>query len=254
VGQVVPQWASDETLASIRPWVALALCTNCAWLFLFGNELLWLSFLVICTYLFALAKIVALVDLDLIDTSAPSYGPRLLALCAFSANASWVTVATLLQLQVNLLDEGYWTSEDLSVAMLCAAIAIGSYRALVWADVPWALVGGWALNAIRVNQQPGSDWGCLKGVCEACAEGTQRICTNSRPPPLGWASACAERQPQSDECVLERSEAVQRTCVFGLVCISVCLVLGIVRGVIAKRTAASRPRLAGVQAPGYRSM
>lgn len=219
VVQVVPKWVADPTYVALRPWVALALVSNCGWLFLFGWELFWLAFVVIVVYLVALYWAVFAIDLNVTDTRAPSYGLRLLALLAFSSNAAWVTVATLLQLQVNLLDEGYFLSEGLTVAMLCAAIAIASYRALAWADAAWVAISAWALGTISSNQLPGSDWGCLASVCDACAEGAQHICTNARAPPLGWANACAKKLPTSDECVLERSPAVRFTCLVEPVCL-----------------------------------
>lgn len=251
VVQALPRHANSPHLAPLRPWVALALVCNCGWLFLFGFELFWTSFLVIVTYLCALVKTVQLIGLDLADTAAPSYAIRLLAHCAFAANASWVTVATLLQLQLNLLDEGYFPSADLSIAMLLLASVVGAWRAYAAVDVPWAAAGAWALVAIRKNQQPESDWGCLPAICESCKAGVQRICTNGRTPPLGWAAACANklRIAQPDGCVLERSPGVATTCIVGVALIATALVAGAVRGSRAARTEKREPG-----DPGYRHM
>lgn len=239
--QALPRYASSPHLVPLRPWVALALVCNCTWLILFGHELLWTSFLIIVTYLCALCKIVQLIGLDLADVNAPSYALRLLAHCAFAANASWVAIATLLQLQLNLLDEGYFPSADLSVAMLLLAVALGAWRAYAAVDVPWAAAGAWALTAIGKNQQAGSDWGCLPSICSSCKAGVQRICTNGRSPPLGWAAACASklRIARPDGCVLDRSAAVGATCVVGVSVIAVALVAGAVRG---SRTAGARKK------------
>ncbi|KAG8460835.1 hypothetical protein KFE25_010890 [Diacronema lutheri] len=248
--QALPRVVGLPHLAPLRPYVALALACNCGWLFLFGHELFWTSFLVICSYLAALFKIVSLVRLDLVDWDAPSYAVRLLAHCAFAANASWVTVATLLQLQLNLLDEGYFASADLSVAMLLVAVALGVWRAFVAADLPWAAVSAWALYAIRSNQQPGSDWGCLPAICESCKAGAQRICSNGRALPLGWAAACAGklRGAPADRCVLPRSAAVASTCSAGVALVALALVAGVVRGLRATRAAKREGD------PGYRHM
>lgn len=238
VVQALPRHARSPFFAPIRPWLALALACNCGWLVLFGNELFWTSFLVIAAYLLALCRLVQLVGLDLADLGAPAYATRLLAHCAFAANASWVLVATLLQLQLNLLDEGYFPSADLSVAMLLLAAALGSWRAYAAADAPWAAAAAWALVAIRANQQPGSDWGCLSSICASCEAGRQRICTSVRAAPLGWAAACAgeQRAAQPGGCVLERSGAVAGACAVGVAMVAVALAAGAVRGGLASRT------------------
>jgi hypothetical protein len=250
--QALPRHSSNPLLAPLRPWIALGLACNCSWLVLFGHELFWTALLVLGLYALSLYKLVALIGLDLTQTAEPSYGIRLLAHCAFAANASWVTVATLLQLQINLLDEGYSASSDLTVAMLMLAVAIGSYRALVAADLPWAAIGAWALTAIRANQSAGSDWGCLPGICAACKAGAQRICTNRRAPPLGWTAACANklRIASPDGCLLERSETVAAACQVGIALIAVALVAGVARGLAKKRVAKKSEE----EAVAYRGM
>ncbi|KAJ1619866.1 hypothetical protein T492DRAFT_1082364 [Pavlovales sp. CCMP2436] len=232
--QALPAY-SQGPLEPLRPWAAIAFTLNASWLFLFGQELFWLSFVVIVAYMLTLFKLVSLVGLDLADGAAPDYLARLVAQCAFSANASWVTVATLLQLQINLLDEGYFPSVDLSIAFLVLAVALGAWRAFVAADAPWALACAWAFNAIRSNQLKGSDWGCLLKICEACKAGAQRICANGRASPLGWAAVCNAKRSVTplNSCMITRSDAVAVTCLLGICAVALALAAGVLRGYLA---------------------
>merc|ERR1711968_206387 len=84
---------------------------------------------------------------------AASIRTKLCLVAPFSIHAAWVTVATALNVQVNLLEEGYFPSADFSVGIVWTAAALAIYH---HADLPYTLVTLWALGGIISNQSTGS--------------------------------------------------------------------------------------------------
>mmetsp|Transcript_15995 Transcript_15995/g.48885 ORF Transcript_15995/g.48885 Transcript_15995/m.48885 type:complete len:268 (-) Transcript_15995:475-1278(-) len=241
VAQALPQNADDELYQRLRPWAALALVTNSVWLYLFAFQLFWLALVDIALYLYSLWRLVALVDLDLLakaEESTPwwkAFGAHL----AFAMNGAWVTVATLLQLQINLMEEGYYPSADLTVGLIGVLSLIASTRAYARADWVWAATSAWALSAVGASQSADSEWGCLSKVCDACAQGSQRICEREVPAPLGWAHACSDKpEVIAASCVLDKSYAVAAATATAITVVGLALVAGIARGLLARRAAA----------------
>lgn len=233
-------YSEDAVCAAVRPWAAIALLSNVGWLYLFAYELFWIALLVILCYLLALYKAVGTVSFDpILMYGAEGYRSALLSSVGFSANASWVTVATLLQLCINLQEEGYHASEDLSCGLLMLAVAAASYAAYMRCDFAWALVAAWALFGIVANQASGSAFGCVEQICNpTCVAGEQSICSNGRAAPLGWASSC-DGSLDDDAILVPKSAKVAACAGVGVGIVALALSAGVVRAVLRRRAGPS---------------
>jgi len=240
VSQVLPVNAGDSFYTTVRPWAALALVTNAVWLYLFAYQLFWLALLDISVYLATLYKLVALADVDAVsifsEDARSRKWKRLGVHAAFAVNGAWVSVATLLQFSINLVEEGYYPSADLTLGLFGILAIIACLRALWRADWLWAAATAWALGAVSASQGSTSQWGCLSRVCAACAEGPQRICQRDSAAPLGWASACSQQDNIiTSTCAVDKSQAVQVGALVAIAAVVIALVLGITRSVLKMR-------------------
>ena len=93
---------ADEAVASVRALAMALFVANGVWLFLFGWQIFWVALLVIVAYDVLLFKLLATLDVNYFSRSVP-WKTKVFVAAGFSANASWVTVASFLQTQVNLL-------------------------------------------------------------------------------------------------------------------------------------------------------
>jgi len=233
-----PSAPGSQLCATLRPWLSLALITNGAWLYLFSYQLFWAAFIDIVLYLAALIVLVKSINIDIAaEIGEPLYKQRLLAHAAFASNAAWVSVATCLQFQINLMEEGYYPSADLSVGLIVLVGGLAATRAFAKADLVWALVAAWALAAIVHNQRPESSWGCLDDVCASCDAAKQRICTNERAVPLGWSLACPA--DSAGTCVVAKSTTVTVACEVWIGLVAASFVAGVIRGLLSKRRKAA---------------
>lgn len=128
----------EPSYAKIRGPVLALFAANSAWLFLFGYEVYWASQVVILVY-DALLFIV-LRRLDVNQLSSRRSAASKLAAAAFSANASWVTVASCLGIQVVLLDEGWLPSPDFAIGLLVVAVAVACAATFEYSDPVYAAV------------------------------------------------------------------------------------------------------------------
>mmetsp|Transcript_10269 Transcript_10269/g.25861 ORF Transcript_10269/g.25861 Transcript_10269/m.25861 type:complete len:377 (-) Transcript_10269:7-1137(-) len=235
--QLIPTSIKDPVFAPLRPLATLAMFLNVVWLFTFAYQYFWISLVVISFYLIVLYKLVALVDTNLITALARIRSPgkwrMIIAQLAFSANASWVTVATLLNLQVTLLEEGWASTEEFSTGLIAIAIVVACVASHIRADLAWAAVAAWALLAIGANQMPGVGWGCLSEICAACESDDQRICTNGRDSPLGWQQSCAgfDNSTADSDCVLAKSLTIVDLTITGTALVFIFFATGVVNGI-----------------------
>lgn len=232
--QVIPKLAGEPTFAESRPWALAGVVLNPLWLFLFNNQWFWIAFIVIVAYLAVLAGAVRALDFDWLEPrkSLGSYALRAVAHSAFAINTAWVAVATVLQLQVNLLEEGYYPSSDLSTAIIFLVGAAACVQVFRAADVAYAAATAWALVGVISNQSEDSPWGCVEGICAACDAAPQRICTNGRAAPLGWQWACDPENASADACPVPKSMAVVATSYAMIGAVALALILGVVRGLV----------------------
>jgi hypothetical protein len=235
VVQILPVSIADPSFEPLRPRATLAFLCNATWLLLFSYQLFWIALVVIALYLLLLYQLVLRLRVNTVDAfatiSEPGVWRQLVSQIAFSANASWVTVATLLQLQINLLESGWLPTADFTVALVAAAAAIASLAAYELADVLWAGIAAWALLTISVTQAGGTDWGCENAICPACASGVQAICTNGQPALLGWEATCAGYSG-SAACLVAQSPEVFNASITATAAVFAALVAGVLRGVL----------------------
>lgn len=259
VVQALPSALNDPRFTSLRPLSTVAMACNAAWIVTFAYGYFWIAFVVISIYLAATVRLTTLVDANVVSglalaSTVPGTWRGLLAHAVFAANASWLIVATLLQLQVTLLDEGWAPSEGFSTGLAAVVAFAACARAYARADVVWAAVAAWALLAIAANQLPDSEWGCLAQVCAACASGgAQRICARDGPPPVGWAGACANVR-STGECVVGKSDTILYAAVSGAALVALALAAGLVKGAVEardlRRAVAAPPRADAPDAEG----
>ena len=230
---------ADERLESARPLILGIFACNVIWLFLFGYEAYWVAALVILAYNYLLFKLIITLDVDYLGATTP-LKTKLLVSAGFSCNASWVTVASCLQLQVNLLEEGWAPSPAFSVGQLAVAIAIACAAVYSYADIAYAAVAVWALGGIMVNQAAASKWCCASQICPACAPGMD-ICARDDTSvfsgrPNGFRSLCAGWNATLDDvCVVAKSDEVSGWALTGIFAVLVALLAGMARGALARR-------------------
>jgi len=228
----------DEAVASVRGLAMALFVANGVWLFLFGWQLFWVALLVIVGYDVLLFKVLAALDVDYLSR-AISWKTKLFVAAGFSANASWVTVASFLQTQVNLLQEGWLPSADFTIGELALAVGIASYVVYQKADLVYTLVAAWALAGVAANQADGSDWGCNSRICAACAEGLE-VCTRDDSSPFagrpnGYSALCAGWVAGAPvACAVDKSPAVVAAAYVGIAVVAVAFVGGVVRALRAR--------------------
>lgn len=243
--QVLPSKWDDKALMSIRPWFTLAQICNVTWLFLFGNAgLNWCALVAIFAYEFALLKTLCLMDINYADLSK-SWITKICVVAGISMNAGWVFVASLLQVNINLMDEGWIPSEDFAIGCIIVAVSFACYTCYNKADPFYAFASAWALSGIVSNQNSqsageelGDVWGTLENICkdDACLN-NMGIC---RPPSETGLFAPAQglfyevcnyyskQESPENSILIENSSTVQIACYFGIAAVLVSLVVGVV--------------------------
>eukprot|EP00303_Exanthemachrysis_gayraliae_P004540 CAMPEP_0206007760 /NCGR_PEP_ID=MMETSP1464-20131121/6100_1 /ASSEMBLY_ACC=CAM_ASM_001124 /TAXON_ID=119497 /ORGANISM="Exanthemachrysis gayraliae, Strain RCC1523" /LENGTH=345 /DNA_ID=CAMNT_0053381263 /DNA_START=20 /DNA_END=1057 /DNA_ORIENTATION=- len=232
--QAIPLFASMDVFVNTRHYAIFALLANVGWLYLFANERFWTALVVIAAYLAALFAGIRNADVDVgAFEKSRAYALGVLVRAAFGANAAWVCVATALQFEVNLLEEGYYASADLSVGVLVVLAGIAAWFAATRTDLVYAAISAWALGGIAANQAPSSSWGCLRDICRTCDAGMQRICAEPGPAPLGWKDACDQSADVvMSSCPVEKSTVLVVACYVLIAVVGAAAIAGIVRGVL----------------------
>lgn len=250
VYQLIPAAGLHAPAArAVRAPAACAFVANGVWLLLFGNERYWPALLVIVLYTWMLFEVVQRLD-AIFRKDKVGLLTKLVIGAGFSANASWVTVASVLQIQVNLLEEGWLPSADFSIGLLLVAVMVAAISTFSRADAIFALVAAWALGGIINNQSPDSTWGCAAQICPACQNATSlSICSrpSSAPShglPNGWGGLeCApytsnKPAPSDPGCVVPKSDAVIGWCYAGIAVVALALVAGFAHKAARSRRAA----------------
>lgn len=259
-------------VARIRVYVIAFELFNSAWNFLFGWEEYWMALLDIVIYDILLWVVIAKLDVNYfvkIDgmSRGQSIRTKLFVAMPFSIHAGWVTVASVLNIQVNALEEGWLPSPGFSIGCCWLAVAIGIYRTVVPnADLPYTLATIWALGGIISNQSPDSStFGCISRICDACNRAQLPICArvNSAAAdrlPNGWAALdCASTQFGTNisgwgtaatvarnnvgcvEQIVPKSPVVVWWSVAGMACVSAAFAVGVARAYCVSCMAAASP-------------
>jgi benzodiazapine receptor len=150
--QALPRQRDNPRLARSRPWLALSGLANIAWLLLWHYEQFPLTMLAMLVLLGLL--ILTYLRLE-IGVQAVGAGERWLAQLPISIYLGWVSVATIANASVFLVDQG-WASWGLSASawtaiMIAAAVVIGSAMVLRRREVAFPLVLVWAFTGIGVR-------------------------------------------------------------------------------------------------------
>lgn len=239
-------------LAAIRPYAAALFLTNGSWLILFGRQAFWTALVVILLYLALLLSLYLTLKVNYVAQEV-SWKMKLLVAAGFSINASWVAIASALQVQVNFLEEGWMPSADFVSALLlvsATAVAAAAYR---FADPFAAAAAVWALAAIINNQAEESTFGCNSRICPPCKTPGLRICErqNSSPVagrPNGWLDLHCDSfvaGATAIHCPVDKSSEVAVAAKVGMSFVLGGLVLGVARALVRSRSLHSeRPPLA----------
>lgn len=157
VEAVLPRLRGYGRWPAIRALYLLSGLLNSLWIVLWHHRLLVASALVIAMLLASLLAIYRLLDgLRAPEGSATRKHvlARWLVLAPFSLYASWVTLATLIQMAVTLtslgFDGGPLSPVAWAVILLTVAAVLGFVVAVPRRDALWLAVGAWALMAIAV--------------------------------------------------------------------------------------------------------
>lgn len=180
--QLIPRTANAQVLqGNTRSWIIAAFLFNAVWLPIFSFHRWFLSFAVICCYLFSLYKTNEAMSINYGDKKVP-YHAQLFAMTGISLNMAWVVVATLLNFTIVARNSHIITTSvtgnitnttagavapfevatvggDVDWAVLCIVIASGIalYRAVRYADLAYCFVTAWALGGIYRMQTFATD-------------------------------------------------------------------------------------------------
>jgi hypothetical protein len=233
-------------LAAVRLPVIGLFATNAIWLFLFGDEAFWPALVVIALYEYLLFVVYCRLGTNLLSRGKPAV--LKLATAAFGANASWVTIATALQIQVNMLEEGWLPSVDFTAGLLLLAVGVACVACLKYADIAYAAVAAWALAGIVANQTNGSGFGCAAQICPVCAKAVQlagpTICGRENTSPyqgrpngfayLNCTSFNATADAADPLCVVPPSAELIGWCYAGIGAVALALLVGLARGALLR--------------------
>jgi hypothetical protein len=126
---------------------------NITWLFLWQNEILSLS--VVIMFLLLLSLIAIYLRLNIGKTTAP-LREKLAVHMPFSVYLGWITIATIANVAAFLVSvnwDGFGISQETwAILIIVVALLITLAVIVTRKDVAYALVIVWALTGIAVNQ------------------------------------------------------------------------------------------------------
>jgi len=178
VGSQPSSVAEDaKLLHGVGFWFLLACLCNTLWVVVFvqgTRTSLWFSTVLIASLLFCLCKIY--VGAEFWTRRHPgSMAQRFVRTAIldihFSAYASWVTVATIVNISAALSSTG-WTGQPLTgtawtVVMLCVALGLSCYIVISKGDCTWGWVLTWASAWIAVANKATTNTGTVTGSGDA---------------------------------------------------------------------------------------
>lgn len=221
--QVIPCFQNSHAgVSRARLWVIVLFVGNCLWLPVFCNKLYWLAFMLMLIMDIALVMIYRMmminygavdrtqsagmllpsVVLEERDDTIARFGEsdklpaallhpwpvKLLCFTGFSANISWLAVASMANLLIATGSSGWHQSYnvtatdlttttihvngsvDFSIMAVCLVAAIACVLAVRNCDVPYALVAIWALGGVQRAQTPNQRRGYPKEATNAIAD------------------------------------------------------------------------------------
>lgn len=237
--QALPSKWDEELLRSIRPWVIMSSIFNVIWLFSFGNNLYWISCIFIALYEVALIKLLATANVNYFDKSH-NWQHKICVVAGFSVNAGWVFVASLLNININLMEEGYIPSADFAVGCIAVATLFAGYWVYQRCDVFYAFASAWALLGIVSNQGEGTKWGTAEDICTDACNTNMQVClpasTTSLTPTQGvFYDSCQKFAADGiDRTMISTSSNVVNACYAGVVIVLLATSVAIVNKCLSK--------------------
>ena len=157
--QALPSQKHNPNLERLGAWFVLSSVFNVAWLFSWHYGVIWLSQLFMIGLLLSL--IVCYTRLGIGRTNV-SWAETLSARLPFSVYLGWITVATVANTSIFLLDLGVtggWLTPLWTVVAIASALGVGYLMLRNRGDVAYALVLVWAFVGIAAQQ-----WGATLSV------------------------------------------------------------------------------------------
>jgi hypothetical protein len=153
VYQVLPAQQDNPRFRRIRPYVVFNLLFNCAWIFLFTLELMWLSVVAMAGILVTLVLIHQGLEIGRVRVPpAEIWAARI----PFSIYFGWVTAAAIINVTIALLAAGYdggdLGSERWALLLLATALTIGVFLHARFRNRWFLLTLAWAFFGIAQNQ------------------------------------------------------------------------------------------------------
>lgn len=151
--QALPGQRNNPKIAAISTLFVASCAANAAWIFVWHYDLLWLSLVLMGCILGTLVQIYRTLD----AAGPPETATEWLCLrFPFSIYVGWITVATIANLSIVQLENG-WNDAGLSdldwtLLKLAVAGAIGATVILRKHDIPYVLVIAWAAYGVAGKQ------------------------------------------------------------------------------------------------------
>jgi hypothetical protein len=150
--QLSPAGRGSAAVRSVAGWFALSGVANSAWIVLWHYGVFGATMLVMLVLLVALCMIVA----RLAVARTISAADRWLVYVPFSVYLGWISVATIANASIFLLDLG-WTGAPIGMAawaivMLGLVTALGTWMVLARGNVAYTAVLVWAFVGIALRQ------------------------------------------------------------------------------------------------------
>ena len=148
VYQVLPGNRGDSTLGVVRPLFVLSCALNIGWLLSWHAQVIWLSELIMIALLLTL---IALYRRAGAWRRPASPGQRWLVYAPFSLYLGWISVATIANTSITLLDLGFdggSAAVAITVVVVAVAAVLGLLGVLRRRDGMYALVIAWGLGGV----------------------------------------------------------------------------------------------------------
>jgi hypothetical protein len=152
--QFTPAGRLSPAVRRVGGWFALSNIANALWIVFWHYEIFAATMVAMVVLLVSLCAIVARLG---IPSSARSVGDRWLVYLPFSVYLGWISVATIANAAIFLLDLG-WDGRPLSppiwgLLLLGVATGLGAWMVLRRGDTAYVAVLVWAFVGIAVKQE-----------------------------------------------------------------------------------------------------
>ena len=157
---VVKEKEVSNILMKVNGWLLINFLANIGWIFAWHYRIVWLSLIIMLTLLFTLIKIAEIINAkDVIKKI--SWWIR----WPFSIYFGWITVATIANATVLLVDigwDGFGIAPEIwTVIVLLVGALIGVWRSLKDRNIPYILVFVWGYAGILLKHLSGNGFGGL---------------------------------------------------------------------------------------------